>query len=196
MAVATFGKEPPMSHNREQQPSRATDPSGLRYLGSGAVRVLCAVSDSMFPPSHEDEAQKRRAEQHRPRESEPGERLAPTQLPAPPHASIARYLDRWLAGNDWPVRLFIKLFWLIFELTPVFFVLRLRRFSSLDLDGRVAVLNAWSDHWFYWCRMAATLLKSQVSMAYFADPSVRSSFRIPASPLSGKEFLKWRGRDE
>ncbi|MCA9522816.1 MAG: hypothetical protein KC609_17700 [Myxococcales bacterium] len=185
-----------MNQSIEARERRAADEQAesLHFVSRGAIRILCAIADSMFPPDHVAEAQRRAPLSWR--SDDERDPLPPAVLPAPRHDHVARYFDNWLAENSWPVRTFIRLFWLIFELSPLFFVFRLRRFSSLDPDGRIDYLNAWGDHWFYWCRMASTLLKSQVAMAYFADPVVRSKFRVPPSPLAGREFLKWRGRDE
>lgn len=140
-------------------------------LGMAHHRVLWAVAQAMFPS----------------RESE---------LPPPDEALLRAYFDQWITRIPPRMGTFLKLFWIVFEFVPPFFVFRFRRFSSLGEAERVRYLNAWSNHWFYWCRMAGQLQKSLIAMAYFSDPAIRRRFKLQPIPITDDAYLSWRYQDD
>lgn len=126
-------------------------PEGLSRLGRGEAAFLAAVADAMFPPGGALSASGR-------------------------DADIPRYVDRLAEASQPRIRrMFHALFWLMEHATLVFPASGRggwRRFSSLDLDRRVAVLDAWEGSRLFPRRLAFFSLRSLCAMAFLAHPPV------------------------
>jgi len=91
-------------------------------------------------------------------------------------ADLPAYVDRWMAVSQRRVRLLMHLLFFFVEHATLFFPAprprRRRRFSSLSLEQRVAVLEAWGGSRLYLRRLIFMSLRSILTMGYFAHPPV------------------------
>jgi hypothetical protein len=122
-----------------------------RVLMPGEVAALSALSEAMFPP---------------------GGHIPSSGL----DAELPAYVDRWMVVSPRRNRLLMHLLFFFIEHATLLFPApgrrRRRRFSSLSLDQRVAVIEAWGDSRLYLRRMIFMSLRSILAMGYFAHPPV------------------------
>jgi len=126
---------------------------GRRYqvLMRGEVAVLRAVSEAMFPPGGHIED-------------------------SGPEADLRQYIDRWMAASQPRIRTLMHLLFFLIEHSTVLFPAPghggRRRFSSLSLEQRIALLGAWGGSRLYARRLVFLSLRSILTMGYFAHPPV------------------------
>jgi hypothetical protein len=122
-----------------------------RVLIRPEVASLASVSEAMFPP---------------------GGHIRSSGL----DADLPAYIDRWMAVSQRQVRLLMHLLFFFVEHATLLFPApgrrRRRRFSSLGLEQRVAVLGAWGESGLYLRRLVFMSLRSILTMGYFAHPPV------------------------
>ncbi len=122
-----------------------------RVLIRPEVASLASVSEAMFPP---------------------GGHIRSSGL----DADLPAYIDRWMAVSQPRVRLLMHLLFFFVEHATLLFPApgrhRRRRFSSLGLEQRVAVLGAWGESGLYLRRLVFMSLRSILTMGYFAYPPV------------------------
>jgi hypothetical protein len=101
-------------------------------------------------------------------------------------ADLPRYLERFLLSASPKARLMIHLLIFLVEHATLFFPapgrLGMRRFSSLDIDQRTAVLDGWEQSRFFFRRLVFTSLRALWTMGYFAHPRVVR--RLGLAPLA------------
>jgi hypothetical protein len=122
-----------------------------RVLIRPEVASLASVSEAMFPP---------------------GGHIRSSGL----DAELPAYIDRWMAVSQRRVRVLMHLLFFFVEHATLLFPApgrrRRRRFSSLGLEQRVAVLGAWGESNLYLRRLVFMSLRSILTMGYFAHPPV------------------------
>lgn len=103
-----------------------------------------------------------------------------------PDAGIPAFLDRYVAAVPPQVRLLMRLLFFLVEHATLFFPAPAprgwRRFSSLDHEQRVAVLDGWRASRLFPRRLVFTSLRAMLTMGYFADPAVLR--RIGLAPFA------------
>jgi hypothetical protein len=91
-------------------------------------------------------------------------------------ADLPDYVDRFLRASAPRIRLLLHLLFHLVEHATVFFPAPgragLRRFSALDAEQRVAVLDGWADSSLFARRLVFTSLRAVLTMGYFAHPPV------------------------
>ena len=132
-----------------------------RVLIRPEVASLTSVSEAMFPP---------------------GGHIRSSGL----DADLPDYIDRWMAVSQPRVRLLMHLLFFFVEHATLLFPApgrhRRRRFSSLGLEQRVAVLGAWGESGLYLRRLVFMSLRSILTMGYFAHPPVL--WQLGVAPLA------------
>ena len=112
-------------------------------------------------------------------------------------ANLPRYLDRYFDQLHGPRKLQIRLLLMLVEQATFFFPapgrLGMRRFSSLDLPQREAVLQGWSESRFFLRRFIFATLRAVLTLGYLADPATLrhldlAPFRIE-SPVLEADLL-------
>ncbi len=98
-------------------------------------------------------------------------------------AGVASYLDRLVAAQDRRQRRLMRaLFFLVEQATLVFpapgGVSGFRRFSKLDGEQQVAVLEAWQRSRLFPRRLAFTSLRALVTLGYFSHPPVMRALGV------------------
>jgi hypothetical protein len=115
------------------------------------VHSLSAVSEAMFPP---------------------GGHIPSSGL----DADLPDYIDRWMSVSGTQTRVLMHLLFFLIEHATVIFPAPgragRRRFSALDFDQRVAVLEGWGESGLYLRRLVFVSLRSILTMGYFAHPPV------------------------
>lgn len=129
----------------------------LRVLAPREAALLRAAAEAFYPPGG----------------------------PVPPSGAevgIPAYVDRYLAAQDPPTRRLMRLLFLLVEQATLVFPAPgrrgWRRFSSLDVEQRVAVLRGWSESRLFARRLVFTSLRAIVSMAYLNHPRVARLLRL------------------
>jgi hypothetical protein len=101
-------------------------------------------------------------------------------------ADIPRYLERFMMAADPKTRLAIHLLIFLVEHATLVFPAPgrrgMRRFSSLDVDQRIASLDGWEKSSLFARRLVFTSLRALWTMGYFAHPRVVLSLRL--APLA------------
>jgi len=120
-------------------------------------------------------------------------------------AGVSAYLDRWLATLPRAQRLQIGALLFLFEHGTLLFPApgpKLRRFSSLPVDARVAVLAGWSESRLPPRRLAFAALRALLTMAYLGHPTALAAIGMAPydfeSPVLEPDLLYppiGRGRD-
>ena len=124
--------------------------SGFRLLSSMEIRVLRALSDTVFP--------------------------AASAVPlSGTEAGIPEYMDRYVDSLPVPYRHLIRVLFFLFEGASVVFSGKIRWFTALPEDSRKAYLEGWESSRFYARRMSVQGLKTLLCIAYLADARVRKS---------------------
>ncbi|MEE8580155.1 MAG: hypothetical protein V3T33_01085 [Myxococcota bacterium] len=90
-------------------------------------------------------------------------------------ANLPRYLDRYFATLFSRKKAQIRMLFVLFEQATIIFPapgrLGWRRFSSLDLDQRVAVFHAWRGSRWFLRRVVFMALRSMLTMGYIGHPA-------------------------
>jgi len=122
-----------------------------RVLRRSEVALLASVSEAMFPP---------------------GGHIPSSGL----DANLPDYIDRWMSVSAKQTRVLMHLLYFLIEHATVIFSAPgrdgRRRFSALDFDQRVAVLQGWGESGLYLRRLVFVSLRSILTMGYFAHPPV------------------------
>jgi len=141
----------------------APSPAGVGALASREIGFLDAAADALFPPGGAIPFSGRDAE-------------------------IPRYVDAYVRVQPARTRTLMRLlFFLLEHATLVFpapggvFAGR-RRFSSLDAEQRVAVLEGWRTSGLFVRRIVFTSLRAILTMGYFAHPGVLRALHL--APLA------------
>ncbi len=128
-------------------------PLAHRYqlLRRSEVALLASVSEAMFPP---------------------GGHIPSSGL----DANLPDYIDRWMSMSSKQTRVLMHLLYFLIEHATVIFPAPgragRRRFSALDFDQRVAVLQGWGESSLYLRRLVFVSLRSILTMGYFAHAPV------------------------
>jgi hypothetical protein len=98
-------------------------------------------------------------------------------------ADVAGYLDTLVAATQPRQRALMRALFFLFEHATLFFPAPgfprgLRRFSSLDVAQRDAVLEAWRTSRFFPRRLVFTSLRALCTLGYFASPGVLRHLRL------------------
>jgi hypothetical protein len=124
---------------------------GLRTLAPREAALVAAAADVLFPP---------------------GGPVTPSGV----DAGVPEYIDRWVSAVPARVRLLMRLLFVLMEhATLVLWApgpRGWRRFSSLSHEQQVAALDGWRQSRLFPRRVVFLALRSTISMAYFADPTV------------------------
>jgi len=103
-----------------------------------------------------------------------------------PDAGIPAFLDRYVATVPPQVRLLMRLLFFLVEHATLVFPgpapRGWRRFSALDHEQRIAVLEGWRTSRLFPRRLVFTSLRAMLTMGYFADPAVLR--RIGLAPFA------------
>jgi hypothetical protein len=122
-----------------------------QVLRRNEVALLASVSEAMFPP---------------------GGHIPSSGL----DANLPDYIDRWMSVSAKQTRVLMHLLYFLIEHATVIFSAPgragRRRFSALDFDQRVAVLQGWGESSLYLRRIVFVSLRSILTMGYFAHPPV------------------------
>jgi hypothetical protein len=149
-----------------------TPVEGTRSLSRREAGSVAAIAEAMFPPGGE--------------------------IPASGlDANLVGYVDRLIAASHARVRLLMHLLLFLFEHATVIFPApgrgRWRRFSSLSLEQRVAVLDAWAGSNLFLRRLCFTSLRAMLTMGYFAHPPVARQLEVApyaiTSPVCEADLL-------
>ncbi len=101
-------------------------------------------------------------------------------------ADVAGYTDRWLAASRPRIRVLLHLLFFLVEHATLFLPAPgwggWRRFTSLSLAQRIAVLDGWRTSRFFPRRLVFTSLRAVLAMAWFAHPPVMRQLRV--APLA------------
>jgi len=128
-----------------------------RHFFPGEVAVVTSAGEAIFPP---------------------GGRLPQ----AGSDADLTGYLDRYLGAS--PPRLRMLMRGLLFLVEHSTFFLWApgragwRRFSSLDLDQRMAVIEGWARSRVFARRLVFTSLRSLLTLAFLAHPPILRALRL------------------
>jgi hypothetical protein len=129
----------------------------FRVLNRAEAAVLDSVAEAMFPPGGHIESSGRDAD-----------------LPA--------YADRWMAVSQPRIRVLMHLLFFLIEHATVIFPApgrrRRRRYSSLTLEQRIAVLEGWGKSRLHLRRRVFVSLRSIFTKGYFAHPPVLRQLRV------------------
>lgn len=112
-------------------------------------------------------------------------------------ADVAGYVDDSVDRLPAPVRRQIRLLLILFEQATIVFPGRgrggRRRFSSLDVEQRVAVLRGWTQSRFFLRRFVFISLRALLTMGYLAHPAVARSLGVAPyaidSPICEADLL-------
>jgi len=144
-----------------------------RRLAARELACLDAVGEALFPPGGAVEA-------------------------SGADARASLYVDRLVAASQPRTRTLMRLLFFLVEHATLIFPAPggwrgLRRFSSLDLGQRVAVLEAWRTSRLFPRRLVFTSLRALITLGYFAHPSVQEALRITPfaieSPICPADLL-------
>ncbi|MGH0033114.1 MAG: gluconate 2-dehydrogenase subunit 3 family protein [Myxococcota bacterium] len=133
-------------------------PTPCQTLWRGEWTTLDAVAEALFPPGGAVE-------------------------PSGREARVASYVDRLVTASHPRQRTLMRaLFFLIEHATLVFpapgGVGGFRRFSSLDVEQRMAVIEAWQKSGLFLRRLVFTSLRALCTLGYFSNPEVLRRLRL------------------
>jgi hypothetical protein len=121
--------------------------------------------------------------------SSAGEAMYPAGGPIPSSgldADLPGYLERLMAASGLRTRLLLHLLFFVVEHGTLVFSTPgrggRRRFSSQDVEQRVAALNGWAESTLFFRRVVFTSLRAVLTMGYFAHPPVVR--RLGLAPLA------------
>jgi hypothetical protein len=113
-------------------------------------------------------------------------------------AQVAQYLDRLVAAQNPRNRRLMRALFLLVEQATLMFpapggLSGFRRFSKLECEQQVAVLEAWRGSRLFFRRLAFTSLRALVTLGYFAHPPVLRALGVApyaiAAPLCEADLL-------
>lgn len=112
-------------------------------------------------------------------------------------ADLPAYADGFLEALPRHLRLQVHAMFLLFEQATIFFpapgVSGFRRFSSLSLEQRVAVLQGWSHSRLFLRRVVFTALRAVLTMGYLGHPTALRHLRLAPldfpSPICEADLL-------
>ena len=112
-------------------------------------------------------------------------------------ADLPAYADGFLGSLPAHLRLQVRAMFLLFEQATIFFPAPgrggFRRFSSLDREQRVAVLEGWDQSRLFLRRLAFTALRAVLTMGYLGHPVVMRDLGLAPrdfpSPVSEGDLL-------
>jgi hypothetical protein len=101
-------------------------------------------------------------------------------------ADLPDYLERLMAASQLQTRILLHLLFFLVEHGTLLFPTPgrggMRRFSSLDIEHRVAALDGWAESALFVRRVVFTSLRAVLTMGYFAHPPVVR--RLGLAPLA------------
>ena len=121
--------------------------------------------------------------------SSAGEAMYPAGGPIPSSgldADLPGYLERLLAASHLHIRILLHLLFFLVEHGTLLFPTSgrggMRRFSSQDVEHRVAALDGWAESRLFFRRVVFTSIRAVLTMGYFAHPPVVRSLGL--APLA------------
>lgn len=97
---------------------------------------------------------------------------------------LDRYLKDLPAGGAFGIRALL----IIFDLCPLIFTFKPRRFVNLSIEDQDLYILDWMESRIYWRRMVVVLLKTLFGIGYYHDPDVLKELGFyEACPDEGKE---------
>jgi hypothetical protein len=121
--------------------------------------------------------------------SSAGEAMYPAGGPIPSSgldADLPGYLERLMAASRLHTRILLHLLFFLVEHGTLLFPTPgrggMRRFSSQDIEHRVAALDSWAESRLFFRRVVFTSLRAVLTMGYFAHPPVVR--RLGLAPLA------------
>lgn len=124
---------------------------GLRALGRHEAALLGAAAEAVYPP---------------------GGAVSPSGV----EAGVVPWVDRYLGELPAAPRRLMRLLFLLVEQATLVFPAPgrggRRRFSSLDVEARQAVLDGWRTSRLFPRRLVFTSLRAILTMGYFGNPQV------------------------
>ena len=98
-------------------------------------------------------------------------------------AAIPGYVDRLVAASHPRTRILMRLLFFLVEHATLIFpapggLSGLRRFSSLDPERRLAVLDGWAGSRLFPRRLVFTSLRAIATFGYFAHPPVQGALHL------------------
>jgi len=101
-------------------------------------------------------------------------------------ADLPAYLERLMAASRPHTRILLHLLFFLVEHGTLVFPTNgrggMRRFSSQDVEQRVAALDSWAESRLFFRRVVFTSLRAVLTMGYFAHPPVVR--RLGLAPLA------------
>jgi hypothetical protein len=101
-------------------------------------------------------------------------------------ADLPDYLERLMAASHQQTRILLHLLFFLVEHGTLVFPTPgrggMRRFSSQDIEQRVAALDGWAESALFFRRVVFTSLRAVLTMGYFAHPPVLR--RLGLAPLA------------
>jgi hypothetical protein len=147
---------------------------GRRYrtLGRAEVAFISSAAEAMYPP---------------------GGMIPSSGL----DADLPSYIDRLMMASRPRIRWLMHLLFTLMEHATLFFPAPgrggMRRFSALEAEQRVAVLDGWAESALFVRRVVFTSLRALLTLGYFAHPPVLRTLGIapPAidSPICEADLL-------
>lgn len=152
----------------------APRPAGVDALAAREIGFLDAAAETLFPPGGAIRFSGR-------------------------DAAIPRYVDAYVRVQPARTRTLMRLLFFLIEHATLFFpapggpLAGRRRFSSLDADQRVAVLEGWRTSSLFARRIVFTSLRAILTMGYFAHPGVLRALQLAplaiVSPVRDADLL-------
>jgi hypothetical protein len=131
-----------------------------RGLGRGEVAFISSAAEAMYPA---------------------GGPIPSSGL----DADLPGYLERLMAASRLQTRILLHLLFFLVEHGTLLFPTPgrggMRRFSSQDVEHRVAALDGWAESTLFFRRVVFTSLRAVLTMGYFAHPPVVR--RLGLAPL-------------
>ena len=132
-----------------------------RGLGRGEVAFISSAAEAMYPA---------------------GGPIPSSGL----DADLPGYLERLMAASRLQTRILLHLLFFLVEHGTLLFPTPgrggMRRFSSQDVEHRVAALDGWAESTLFFRRVVFTSLRAVLTMGYFAHPPVVR--RLGLAPLA------------
>lgn len=132
-----------------------------RGLGRGEVAFISSAAEAMYPA---------------------GGPIPSSGL----DADLPGYLERLMAASRLQTRILLHLLFFLVEHGTLLFPTPgrggMRRFSSQDVEHRVAALDGWAESTLFTRRLVFTSLRAVLTMGYFAHPPVVR--RLGLAPLA------------
>ena len=103
--------------------------------------------------------------------------------PSGAEAGVAAYADRLVAAQPPRQRTLMRALFFLLEHATLFFpapggLSGFRRFSSLRVEQRVAVIESWQTSGIFLRRLVFTSIRAICALGYFADPAVLRALHL------------------